>query len=129
MSVVTSTAVPSSAQLTEGLRDETIGGGALGILAAQEELGERGTRALRESERAGQLDATRFRHGQYLNGRGEDAESETYKSAAEMLWRAIIGFCKLTMSSRPALAWKLVSIFSKRMIEPSAPPPLSCNAC
>lgn len=49
---------------------------------------------------------------------------ETYKSPVEMLCLANIGFCSLMISSTPKLAWKFVSISSKRAMEPSAPPPL-----
>ena len=34
------------------------------------------------------------------------------------------GFCSPTISSRPVLAWKPVSMSAKAMMEPSAPPPL-----
>ena len=49
---------------------------------------------------------------------------ETHKSPAVMLCFAMNGFWMATISSRPMLGWKAVSISPKVMIEPSAPFPL-----
>ncbi len=48
----------------------------------------------------------------------------TDKSPSEILYFAKMGFWVSTISSIPPLAWKIVSVSEKVMIEPSAPPPL-----
>ena len=46
----------------------------------------------------------------------------TDKSPGVMLCLATNGFCSSIISSTPIFAWKLVSMSSNTMIEPSAPP-------
>ncbi len=46
--------------LTKRLGNETIGSGALGVFAAEEELSARSTRALRKRKGAGELNTTMF---------------------------------------------------------------------
>ena len=70
---------------TERLWDESVGGGASSVLAAEEEVDTGRTGALRERERARELDARTLR--QYSRDKG--GCTVTYKSAAEMPgWRA-----------------------------------------
>lgn len=52
------------------------------------------------------------------------APAKAMKSPGVTLCFETKGFWSLTISSRPMLGWKAVSISSKIMMEPSAPPPL-----
>ena len=88
---------------------------------SSKELETRATTAVADSNRTGELDA---RNAYYsvidittiINRR-------THKSPNETLCFRAKGVCSPTISSRPALAWNVVSI-GKAMMEPSAPPPL-----
>ena len=104
----------------ERLGDEAVGRNAVAVLAAELEVDARSTRAGGESERSGELDASTS----VSMLRDEASGAKTYKSAAEMLCRARMGFWRATISSRPPFAWKPVSMFANVWIEPSAPPPL-----
>ena len=105
----------------ERLGDEAVWGGLSGVLATDEGGELRGTRAVGQGNSTGELDTatTRSASGSY-----EYYEASTYKSATDKLWRATNGFCNSTISSRPMLGWKFVSISGKIAMEPSAPPPL-----
>ena len=88
---------------------------------SSEELETRATAAIADSDRTGELDARNaynsVKHMTTIINRG------TYKSPNETLCFRAKGVCSPTISSRPALAWNVVSM-GKAMMEPSAPPPL-----
>ena len=88
---------------------------------SSEELETRATTAVADSDRTGELDAINaynsVRHITTIMKR------RTHKSPNETLCFRAKGVCSPTISSRPALAWNVVSM-GKAMMEPSAPPPL-----
>ncbi|KAI0645740.1 hypothetical protein C8Q79DRAFT_712016 [Trametes meyenii] len=104
----------------EWLRDEPVWGGLSGILATNE-CGElRCTGTVRRADGAGELDAGKA----FRTHIRQSISCIAHKSAFERLWRATNGFCRFTISSRPMLGWKPVSMSENMAMEPSAPPPL-----
>lgn len=62
--------------------------------------------------------------GQFVTAR---APAKWMKSPGVMLWNCANGFSMFTISSRPMFGWKLVSMVSKVMMDPSAPLPLQSS--
>ena len=106
----------------ERLRNGQIGRGLGGIGAAEEHCETGGTGAVGHTNGTGKLDATR--KGERLAPWFAYGARQSHKSAVVMLLRWMRGRCSSMISSTPLFAWKLVSMSSKRAIDPSAPPPL-----
>ena len=106
---------------TEGLRDKTVGG-RLGSCVGTR---VRTTVDIRKSiSLPGARPVKKFIcgvPGQLLRA---TAPANAMKSPGVTPCLATNGFCRLTISSRPMLGWNPVSMESKSMMDPSAPPPL-----
>ena len=106
-------------------RDQTIGR-HLGVVGTTcEELEAGATTTVAHTHGTCELNAA---NGDVFSDTSEEGKqgkyAETYKSPKETLCLSAKGFCSPTISSKPVLAWNLVSMSAKAMIEPSAPPPL-----
>ena len=91
------------------------------IGTSSEELETRAATAVADSDGTGELDARNaYNPIKYIT---TIINRRTHKSPNETLCFRAKGVCSPTISSRPALAWNVVSM-GKAMMEPSAPPPL-----